>query len=132
MRKEEEILHSKIKELEEKLEFKNKFISLMEESIPKDQNGRKKYMGDIALFYSSIFKPKIQHFITEQLEELALIGRTEELNNIIRSNINCFRLIDEWMEEKTNEHIGNIEEIRKTFDNNEDFIKNMKSTYSDN
>jgi len=125
-------LQEKIKELEQQLTFKNEIVALLNESIPETQNERKKYMGDVALFYSSIFKNKLKHFITQQLEELAQIGRTELSTNIIRANINVFRLIDEWMEERTNEHIGNIEQIRRSFDNEDDFINNMKKTYGDN
>jgi hypothetical protein len=125
-------LKNQIKELEKQLELKNKLVFVLEESIPKKQEDRKKYMADIAFFYASIFKEKLQHFIGEQLNELAQIGRTETLNNIIRSNINAFRLIQEWMEEKTNEHIGNIEEIRNGLDDDKEFISKIKKDYGEN
>lgn len=125
-------LQKQIKELEEQLIIQNKFVFVLEDSIPKNETERKKYVGDIALFYTSVFKEKIKHFIGNQLEELAQIGRTELGSNIIRSNINCFRLIDEWMKQKTNEHIANVENIRQRFDTNEEFINNMKTTYGEN
>lgn len=122
-------LNKKIKDLEEQLELKNKLVFLLEESIPSDQQEQKTYVADIAFFYGSSFKKKIQHLIGEQLNELAQIGRTELGSNIIRSNINCFRLIDEWMEKKSNEHFGNLEQIRSSFKDNDEFINNMKKTY---
>ena len=120
------------KELKDRLEFKNGIIFLFEESIPENGTERKKYMGDIALFYQSVFKDKLKHFIGEQMKELALIGRSEMSTNIIRSSINCFRLIDEWMQEKTNEHIGDIEELRKHAQDDQEFINNIKETYDEN
>jgi|6_EtaG_2_1085325.scaffolds.fasta_scaffold16778_2 hypothetical protein len=124
-------LQNKIKELEEKLSLKDKLVFMLEESIPKEATARKKYVGDVALFYQSVFKDKLKHFIGEQLLELALIGRTEPMNDIFRSNINCFRIMDEWMQSKTNEYIGDVEEIRKSAENNKDFINNLKKTYED-
>jgi len=125
-------LNKRIKELEEEVLWKDKLIFSLEDSIPKAQSNRKRYVGDIALFYQSIFKEKLKHFIGDQLEELAQIGRTELSSNIIRSNINCFRLIGDWMELKTNEHIGNVEEMRGHSDTDKDFINNMKTTYGEN
>jgi len=125
-------LNKRIKELEEEVLWKDKLIFSLEDSIPKAQSNRKRYVGDIALFYQSIFKEKLKHFIGDQLEELAQIGRTELSSNIIRSNINCFRLIGDWMELKTNEHIGNVEEMRGRSDTDKDFINNMKTTYGEN
>jgi len=122
-------LQKEIKELKEQLELKNKLVFMLDESIPKEQSERKKYVADVAFFYGSVFKKKIQEFIGSQLEELAQIGRTELGNNIIRSNINCFRLIDEWMEKMSNEHFGNLEEIRSSFKNNEEFISKIKQEY---
>lgn len=122
-------LKKRIKELEEQLEVKNKLIFSMENSVPTEQTARKKYVADVAFFYGTIFKKQIQHMIGLQLEELAQIGRTELGNNIIRSNINCFRIIDEWMEEKTNEHFGNLEQIRESFVDDKDFISKIKETY---
>mgnify|MGYP003636722791 CR=1 FL=1 len=131
MTKSEEILQlqKRIKELEERLELKNKLEFLLEESIPEGQGERRKYMSSIALFYSSTFKEKLKHFIGDQLEELAQIGRTELGTNIIRSNINCFRLIDDWLKEKTNEHLGNLQEVRESLGENGEFINEMKQKY---
>lgn len=106
-----------------------KLLFILKESIPFSQSERKKYVSDIALFYQSIFKKKIEHFIGLQLEELAQIGRTELGNNIIRANINCFRLIDTWMEKMTNEHVGNLESIRKSLDEGEDFINKLQKEH---
>jgi hypothetical protein len=108
---------------------KKQITFLLEEAIPKAQQERKKYVADCAFFYSTIFKSKLEHFIGEQLKELAYLGRDEEFYNTIRCNINCFRLIDEWFERKTNEHIGNVENIRNSFESDKDFISNIKKTY---
>lgn len=131
-KKEEEVLRSKIKELEEQLEFKNKLLVLFNEPYPMGETEQKKYVADIALFYQTVFKDKLKHFIGLQLEELAQIGRTELGNNILRSNISCFRLIDDWMESKTNEHIGNVENARQRLQNDEEFINNIKEKYGEN
>lgn len=101
----------------------------LEESIPKEQTERKKYVSDIAFFYATIFKKKLEHFIGLQLLELSQIGRTEENYKIIRANINCFRLIQEWMEEITNEHMGNLNEVRNSFDDGKDFLEKIKIEY---
>jgi len=106
-----------------------KLLFTLEESIPFTQTERKKYVSDIALFYQTVFKKKLQHFIGLQLEELAQIGRTELGNNIIRANINCFRLIDSWMEKMTNEHVGNLEEARESFKEGEELISNLNKKY---
>lgn len=122
-------LKNRIKELEEQLEFKNKLVFLLEEAIPKEQEDRKKYVADIAFFYGVVFKKKLQHFMGLQMEELAQIGHTELMQNIIRSNINCFRLLSEWFEQKSNEHFGNLEEIRNSLDGDVDFINEVKKKY---
>ena len=122
-------LKKRIKELEEQLELKNKLVFCLDDTVPKEEMERKKYVADIAFFYGSSFKKKIQHLIGQQLEELAQIGRTELGNNILRSNINCFRIIDEWMEKKSNEHFGNLETIRSSLDSDKEFINKIKETY---
>ena len=108
---------------------RKELLFMLEEAIPKDQTGRKKYMGDIPVFYTTTFKEKLKHFIGEQLSELSQIGRSVELQNIIRANINCFNLIDEWMEKCTNEHLGNLTEMRNSFENEKEFISALKKTY---
>lgn len=113
------------KQPQKKNKEEKKLLFILEESIPFAQNERKKYVSDIALFYQTIFKSKLQHFIGLQLEELAQIGRTELGNNVIRANINCFRLVDTWMEKMTNEHVGNLESIRESFNEGEDFINKL-------
>lgn len=102
---------------------------LLNESIPTSQQERKKYVGDIAFFYSSIFKNKLQHFIGLQLESLATEGRPVVSDQFIRSSISVFRLIDEWMETMTNEHIGNVEGIRSSLEQDQEFIKKIKDEY---
>jgi len=122
-------LQKRIKELEEELEIKNKLIFALEDSVPKIPTERKKYVADIHFFYATIFKNKIKHFIGMQLEELAQVGRSELGSNILRSNINCFRLIQEWFERMSNEHMGDVEEINNSLDSNKDFINKLKKTY---
>lgn len=115
--------------LQTRKEMNEDFLHMLEESVPTSQNERRKYVADIAFFYATVFQKKLKHFIGLQLEELAQIGRSELGNDIIRSNINCFRLIDEWMQKKTNEHAGNMQDIRNSFSNEKDFIKEIKKTY---
>lgn len=102
---------------------------MLNESIPTAQSERKKYMSDCAFFYVTIFKRKLEHFKYLQLQELAYLGRDEEFYRVVRCNINCFRLIDEWMEKMTNEHVGNMESIRMSFDETKSDINNLKKTY---
>jgi|GEM_PF-6873221 len=122
-------LEEEIKSLKNELYAKQSVVFMLEEAIPKEQEARKQYMGDIALFFTSIFKDKLKHLISLQMEELSQVGRTEEINEMFRSNINCFRIIQEWMEEKTKEHLGDLETMRDSFDENEKFISNFKETY---
>ena len=117
-----------IKELESLNKVFNSTSFLLEESIPPGETDRKRYVADIAFFYGSSFKVKLEHFIGMQMIELSQIGRTEKGNDIIRANVNCFRLIDEWCEKMTNEHLGNLEGLRNQFEG-DDFINKMKETY---
>lgn len=116
---------SQIKKEEKRIEF------ILEESIPKEQVARKKYVADIAFFYSTIFKSKLKHFIGMQLEALATEGRPVVNDQFIRSSISVFRLIDEWMEERTNEHIGNVNSIRNSLEDDKEFINKIKKDYED-
>jgi len=118
---------SKRKTSLKKEEYRIKF--LLEEAIPKSQQERKKYVGDIAYFYSSIFKNKLQHFIGMQLEALATEGRPVVNDQFLRSSISVFRLIDEWMEQKTNEHIGNVTTIRNSLDDDAKFKGELEDKY---
>lgn len=129
-KKDQEKLQSKIKELEEQLEYKHQLIFTLEEGIPKEQQARKNYVKELAFFYHNSFKHKLQHFIGLQLEELAQIGRTERGSDIIRSNINCFRLIDDWMQDRANEHQGNLEGIRESFKGDENIINELREKYT--
>lgn len=131
MKKDEEILQlqKKIDHLTQELATRDKLFFMLDEAIPIEQNARRRYMADIALFHTTIFKAKLQHFISDQLEALAIIGRSQRDEDIIRSNISCFRLIDEWMEKRTNEHLGNLQEIRKRFETDEEFSKEFKNIY---
>jgi len=113
----------KTKKIEKELVF------ILDESIPKDATGRKQYMSDVAYFYATIFKEKLNHFVSLQLIELARIGRTESEYQIIRANINAFRVIDEWFDTHANEHFGDLEQMRNSFENNEDFINGLKDKY---
>lgn len=114
---------------EPKTKDKERITFLLEESIPKAQQERKKYVSDIAFFYSTIFKDKLKHFIGLQLEALATEGRPVVSDQFLRSSISVFRLIDEWMIKMTNEHVGNVENIRSSLDTNEKFIRDFKDKY---
>lgn len=113
-------------------EINERLLFMLEEAIPRSQTERKKYVGDIAFFYATIFKKKLEHFIGIQLEELAQIGRTELSTNIIRANINAFRLIDDWMKLMTSEHQGNLDGVRNSFDDTKNIINNMEKKYGKN
>ena len=122
-------LKERIKELEEILDAKTSVSFLLDEAIPKGETDRKKYMADCAMFYAMIFKDKLKHFIGLQMEELSKFGRSREAEDFFRANINCFRLIDEWMDKNTKEHFGNLEELRNNFEDNDEFISKFKETY---
>ena len=102
-------------ELKAKLEIKNKLVFIFDESIPEEAGKRRAYVSSVAGFYGTLFEKKIKHFIGLQMEELAQIGRTELSTNIIRANINCLRIIDEWMLKMTNEHLGDLNKIRDSY-----------------
>lgn len=124
-----QVLQEEIKKLKAKLELNNSIGFLLDEAIPEGETKRKRYMADISLFYSTIFRDKLKHFIGLQMEELSKLGRTEKEYEIFRSNINCFHLINDWMELRTNEHLGNLEELRNKFIDDKEFINNFKKTY---
>ena len=109
--------------------IQEKFRFMLNEAIPVNQEERRKYVGDVAFFYLSIFKSKLQHFHGLQLEELAQIGRSERLSDIIRANINSMRLINEWMQFCVSEHQGNLEGIRNALPDSEEFINDIKKKY---
>lgn len=113
-------------EIDDKLEL------MLNEGIPTSAQERKKFMSDCAFFYVTIFKKKLQHFRLLQMEELSYLGREEKFYDTLRSNINCFHLIDEWMNKMTNEHVGNMEEIRNGLDKGEDIINNLREKYENN
>lgn len=127
-----QVLEKEIKTLKKELEIKNLVSSLLDEAIPKGETERKRYMADISLFYATIFKEKLKHFIGLQMVELSWLGRSEKEYDTIRSNINCFHLINDWMAERTNEHLGNLEELRKKFKDDDEFISNFRNTYGEN
>lgn len=105
-------------------------LFVLDESIPEGETLRKKYVSDIAFFYGTVFQEKLKHFIGMQMEELSQVGRSEEMYAIIRSNINCFRLIDEWCDKMTKEHFGNLEALRQQASGQDDFINKMKQEYN--
>lgn len=106
-----------------------KLLFILEESIPVAQEERKKYVSDIAFFYSTVFKQKLKHFIGMQLEALATEGRPVVSDQFIRCSISCFRLIDEWCETMTNEHIGNMTQVRNSLDDNKIIINEFDKKY---
>jgi len=121
-------LQNKIKDLDHLLDNRRVYF-LLEENIPEGETGRKKYVGDVAYFYSTIFKDKLAHLIGLQMEELSQVGRDVGWYSMIRSNINALRLIDEWSDKMTKEHFGNLEQMRESFDSDKDFISNLKDKY---
>jgi hypothetical protein len=126
-----QVLEKEIERLKARLELRDSIGFLLDESIPEEQTKRKRYMADISLFYGSIFKDKLKHFIGLQMEELSRFGRSKESEDFIRGSINVFRLIDEWMALRTNEHLGNLEELRNSHKDDKDFISNFKKIYGE-
>lgn len=127
-----QVLQTEITRLQKKLELNNSIGFLLDEAIPEGETQRKRYMADISLFYSTTFKKKLEHFIGMQMEELSKFGRSEKGDDFIRASISVFRLINEWMELRTNEHLGNLEEMRAKFADDKEFINNFKQTYGEN
>jgi len=122
-------LENEIKTLREEKTARDSVVFFLDEKIPKEEKARKKYMADISFFHNTIFKDKITQFISLQQEQLSQIGHPEKQYDIWRSNINCFRLIDEWMERCSSEYYGDLQEIRSRLDNDDDFINKIKETY---
>lgn len=116
LEKENKTIHKKLVRFEKKESEEKRFKELAEELIPKEANARRNYMSDIALFYEKIMKDKIRHWISMQKEELSLVGRTPEQYEFFRACINCFRLIDDWLERCEREHLSNLHEKRQSFD----------------
>jgi hypothetical protein len=110
-------------------QINQRFLIMLDEAIPVDQEGRRKYVGDIAFFYGSTFKQKLQHFRGLQLEELARYGVDERTSDFIRSNINVINLIDDWMQKMFNEHEGNLHGIRDALGSDEEFIREINKKY---
>lgn len=127
-----QVLKNEIEKLKAKIEQMDSIGFLLDEAIPKGETQRKRYMADISLFYSTIFKEKLKHFIGEQMEELSRFGRSREGDDFIRASINVFRLIDEWMLKRTNEHLGNLEELRSKVSDDKEFINKFKTIYGEN
>lgn len=127
-----QVLQKEISELKAKIEQMDSIGFLLDEAIPKGETQRKRYMADISLFYSTIFKEKLKHFIGMQMEELSRFGRSREGDDFIRASINVFRLIDEWMLKRTNEHLGNLEELRNKVSDDKEFINKFKTIYGEN
>lgn len=127
-----QVLKNEIEKLKAKLELRDSIGFLLDEAIPKGETQRKRYMADISLFYSTIFKEKLKHFIGMQMEELSRFGRSREGDDFIRASINVFRLIDEWMLKRTNEHLGNLEELRNKVSDDKEFINKFKTIYGEN
>lgn len=113
-------------------EIKNSnFTYDIKSDIPEETNARRGYMSDVTLFYSKIFKKKINHMISLQKDALAIIGKKEQEYDLYRSNINCFSLIDDWMRECEVEHFQNVQ-IKRDFveDNSTLEVDNIKNKYS--
>lgn len=105
------------------------FLHMLDESIPKEEIARKKYMGDVTAFHQLAFKEKLKHFISMQYEELGRLGHTDKEYELYRSNINCFFLIDEWMLKCTREHLGDLATMRQKAVSDDEFITKMKDLY---
>lgn len=127
-----QVLKNEIERLKAKLEQVDSIGFLLDEAVPKGETQRKRYMADISLFYSTIFKDKLKHFIGEEMEELSRFGRSREGDDFIRASIEVFRKINEWMLMRTNEHLGNLEELRSKFKDDSEFISKFKTIYGEN
>jgi hypothetical protein len=129
LKKENKLLNDENLRLIKELRFRRSIISVLEENVPKEQEERKQYVQQIAHFYS-IFKDKLAHMVSQQKDTLAMIGLTKQEEDILRSNISCLNLIDEWFDMKTKEHFGDLHAIRESLDGDEDIINNLKQKIS--
>lgn len=126
--KEIEKLKERIKELEDLLNARLSVKASMDNGIPRKTTERKQYVAQVALFYS-VFKKVIENFIYLQHKELQIWGRSEKVYDFYRANINVFNLIDEWMQERVNEHFAYLQEGKTEQEKNEELINNMKHKF---
>lgn len=106
---------------------KRKAVRLMEVSIadpiPSDEESRKRYVREVATFYSDIFEKKIMQMISFVREELDWSGLTDQnhpashLNGmtreqydwLMRGTSNSFKLLLDWGKDMQSEHAANVQ-----------------------
>lgn len=115
--------------LKGEIEARSSIKASFEDSIPKDQTGRKNYVSQIAAFYGVIFKEQLRTMVGQQLQMLSRVGLTKQEEDIFRSNINCLHLINEWCEERTNEHLGNLQNLREQLEDSSDITSEIRDKY---
>lgn len=111
--KREELLRT-IEELKRECTVVRSLSASLIDSVPLSANGRREYMARVAVFYSSIFKSQLEKMVAEQQTELAKFGYPERLSDFYRANINALNLISDWFEGCVAEHVGDIEEARRS------------------
>ena len=131
-RKEIEKLKKENQELRDELLARTLFIKQFDSSLPNDYEKRKAACLNIHTIYQMTLKKQLANMIAEQAETLALIGTSEKLSDIYRSNINCLRLIDEWFESRSNEYLAMINEGSQELENQSDFISGLVTKYGNN
>lgn len=104
-------------------------IDTLNESVPEGATERRAYMTDVMNFYVRIFKNKLPHFISMQLDSLSKIGQSEKTYDIYRANINVFYLIDEWMKKCEIEYLGDLETQRDDVTEALNLVEELKETY---
>lgn len=104
-------------------------MDTLDESIPEGATERRAYMTDVTNFYVRVFRKKIPHFISMQLDMLSKMGQTERQYDVYRSNINVFYLIDDWMQRCEREYLGDLEAQRDDVTEDLEFVEKLKGDY---
>lgn len=125
LKKENEELKEKIEELK----VVRSIESLLKAAMPMEQGARKNFVSQVALFYTTAFKDKLAEMVGDQMKVLSKIGLTNQEENILRSNINCLNLINDWCNELTNEHLGDIQMARNGLEDTFDITSEIKDKY---
>lgn len=94
-----------------------------------DDVKRREYVHRVAGIFPDTLKPQLESMIQLQKNTLARFGLSERESDILRANINGLLLLMEWGERCVNEQLGNVEEIRRKQQADENIISNLKDRY---
>lgn len=116
-------------EKEDALARRFSVVDAMNESIPEGATERRAYMTDVTNFYVRVFRKKLPHFVSVQLDSLSKIGGTEKQYDTFRANINVFYLIDEWMRKCEIEYLGDLEAQRDDVSEALNLVERLKEEH---